>query len=173
MVLPQESSEPIGQGGAPAPAVHDPVPMQEPTPDTVPDPVVEAAPEPAPEIDLAQQLVPLPLSPCGMRSLTHDDAPTPASARLTLRLADVETATRPLHVTEHATVGRRINGRIARDGVLSAFDGYPDHHRTGRAGCIPRRVACYATVVGLQLVCLYGGDMHCANRRLQHRHRVC
>ena len=56
MVLPQEQMDPIGQGGASTPAVHDPVPMQEPEPEPVAVPAIDLAgagivPTPEPEPD--------------------------------------------------------------------------------------------------------------------------
>ena len=140
MVLPQESSEPIGQGGAPAPAVHDPVPMQAPAPDTVrdpvPEPVVEPEPEPMPEPDLAQQIV-VAVNALRDARLTHDDAPT-RQRKADTAVADVEVQRDPCHVR---TTDRPWNSRKHRTVATCCPPTIrPDHCRTGRAGCLPRRV---------------------------------
>ena len=119
MVLPQESSEPIGQGGAPAPAVHDPVPMQEPTPEPVvpvPGPIVP--PEPAPEPDLAQQIV-VAVNALRDARLTHDDAPT-RQRKADTAVADVEVQ-RTLAMSEQQKAVEFAEQ--SRSDVLAAYDG--------------------------------------------------
>ena len=121
MVLPQESSEPIGQGGAPAPAVHDPVPMQEPTPEPVsipvPEPIVEPEPEPMPEPDLAQQIV-VAVNALRDARLTHDDAPT-RQRKADRAVADVEVQ-RDLALTEQQQSVAFTEE--SHRGVLAAYD---------------------------------------------------
>ena len=120
MVLPQESSEPIGQGGAPAPAVHDPVPMQEPTPEPVvpvPGPIVPPEPEPMPEPDLAQQIV-VAVNALRDARLTHDDAPT-RQRKADRAVADVEVQ-RDLALTEQQQSVAFTEE--SHRGVLTAYD---------------------------------------------------
>ena len=121
MVLPQESSEPIGQGVAPAPAVHDPVPMQEPTPEPVsipvPEPIVEPEPEPMPEPDLAQQLAAAVIALRDFR-IAHDDA-IARQRKANMAVSDAEVQRDTAIESQQQAVDSMGQ---SRDDVLTAFD---------------------------------------------------